>query len=528
MGVLMAKPKPPVFTREATGLIREVGAWPSFMAVLTLVTGGVPVLWVSLMYTAPGANWGLAFFIAFLPTLLMAGLFTVIGVSMPRSGGDYVFTTRGLNSFVGFVNYFGVAAAFIISLGIYSFYGGSYTAYLLSGLGAYTHDVGLTNLGAYLATTNPSFGLAIAVIVISLFLSIIRPRYAWGVVLWSGIITLVATVVMYVALAGMNATGFAASYNSFMGNATAYNGVIQQGGVTPPTSPLLATAAALPFVWYSYTWYNLPTSWSGEMKNVKKSMPIAIMFAITVVAVYYIMLTVIVTRAFGQPFLDNWSSLASTGSAPISGIGGFVPFFALLFYKNVPLYVIMFVALWVPEIFSLPPLLISQTRYVFAWSFDRILPDKMASVSERTHTPIIASIAVCIGGLLGAAAMAFLPNSGEFATLSFAMFSFGFIIPAIAAIVFPFRKKQIYETAFIAKKKFILPLVSWLGLGSGAYLVYSTILSYQSGSLPIDEFSMSMFGIIYGLGVLVYVVAYLRNRSRGLPLGLVFKEIPPE
>jgi hypothetical protein len=39
---------------------------------------------------------------------------------------------------------------------------------------------------------------------------------------------------------------------------------------------------------------------------------------------------------------------------------------------------------------------------------------------------------------------------------------------------------------------------------------------------------MSMFGIIYGLGVLVYVVAYLRNSRRGLPLGLVFKEIPPE
>jgi amino acid transporter len=188
----------------------------------------------------------------------------------------------------------------------------------------------------------------------------------------------------------------------------------------------------------------------------------------------------------------------------------------------------MFIALWIPEVFGLLPMMIAMQRYVFAWSFDRILPDKMAEVSERTHTPIIASLGVAIGGFIGAAMMAFLPNSGEFATLSFAIFSFGFIIPAIAGIVFPFRKKQIYETAFIAKKKFILPLISWLGLGAGAYLVYSTILSYQSGSLPIDSFSMSMFGIIYGLGVVVYVVAYLANRRRGLPLSLVFKEIPPE
>ncbi len=63
----MAK-SPPVFARDATGLVREVGAWPSFMAVLALVTGGVPVLWVAIMYTAPGANWPFAFFVAFLPT----------------------------------------------------------------------------------------------------------------------------------------------------------------------------------------------------------------------------------------------------------------------------------------------------------------------------------------------------------------------------------------------------------------------------------------------------------------------------
>jgi len=498
------------------------------MAVLALVTGGVPVLWVALMYEAPGANWPLAFLIAYFPSLLMAGLFTIVGISMPRSGGDYVFTTRGVNPYIGFVNYWGVAVAFIINAGIFSFYTGSYFGYLLASLGAFYNNPNVANLGAALSGPALSFTLAAIVLIVSCLLSIIRPRITWALVFWSGVISLAATAIMFIALAGINVSSFSTSYNSFMGNATAYNAVIKLGGVVPPASPLLATSAALPFVWYSYTWYNLPTSWSGEMKNVKKSMPIAIMLAITVVAVYYIMLTVIVTRAFGQPFLDNWSSLAASGTAPISGIGGFVPFFALLYYKNVPLYFVMFLALWVPEIFSLPPLLISQTRYVFAWSFDRILPDKMASVSERTHTPIIASIVVSIGGLIGAMAMAFLQNSGEFATLSFAMFSFGFIIPAIAAIVFPFRKKQIYETAFIAKKKFILPLISWLGLGSGVYLVYSTILSYQSGSLPIDSFSLSMFGIIYGLAVVIYVVAYVRNLRRGLPLGLVFKEIPPE
>jgi amino acid transporter len=523
----MAK-KPPVFVRDATGLIREVGAWPSFMAVLALVTGGVPVLWVAIMYTAPGANWPMAYFIAFLPTLMMAGLFTIIGMSMPRSGGDYVFTTRAINPYVGFINYWGVAIAFVLNLGIFSFYTGTYFGYMLAGLGAFYNASSLADIGTFLIEPVPSFILAASVIIISCILSLIRPRITWALVFWAGVISLGATVVMFIALGGINQSGFAAAYNSFMSNSTAYEGVIQQGGVTAPPDNMLATAAALPFVWFAYTWYNLPTTWSGEMKNVKKSMPIAIIVAIAAIAVYYILFAVIVTNAFGQAFLDNWSSLAASDAAPISGVGGFIPFFALLVYNNPALYAVMFLALWLPIFFEFPPLIIAQTRYLFAWSFDRILPENVSSVSERFHTPVIATVLVTIGGIIAAGIIAFLPNSGEFATLSFTMFTFGFIIPAIAAIVFPFRKKQIYENSFVAKKKFGLPLLSWLGLGAAIYLIYSTYLAYQSGTLPIDSFSITMYGTIYILGALVLVVGYLRTRSKGLPLDLVFKEIPPE
>ena len=522
--------KPPVFVREATGLIREVSAWSSFMAVMALVTGGVPVLWVALMYEAPGANWPIAFLVAYFPSLLMAGLFTIVGISMPRSGGDYVFTTRGVNPYLGFVNYWGVAIAFIINAGIFSFYTGTYVGYLLSSLGAFYNNPGVASVGTALSGPVLSFTLAAIVLVISCLLSIMRPKITWALVFWSGVISLVATAIMFIALAGISVPTFTASYNAFMGNATAYNAVLQSGAITAPANGMLATAAALPIVWFYYTWYNLPTTWSGEMKNVKRSMPIAILVSLTAIAIFYILLVVLVTHAFGQSFLENWGSLAASGNAPVSGVGGFIPFFALLVYKSPALFVVMFVALFLPIFFEFPPLLISQTRYMFAWAFDRILPDSVASVSEKFHTPIVATVLVTIGAIIAAAIMAFAPGtmSGEFATLSFTMFSFGFIIPAIAAILFPFRKKQLYETAFAVKKKFILPLLSWLGIGSAVYLGYSVYLAQQSGSLPIDSFSMTMYGTIYALGIVVLVVAYFRNRSRGLPLSLVFTEIPPE
>ena len=41
------------------------------------------------------------------------------------------------------------------------------------------------------------------------------------------------------------------------------------------------------------------------------------------------------------------------------------------------------------------------TRNLFAWSLDRILPDKMSEVDSRTHSPVVAIEA---GARLGASA----------------------------------------------------------------------------------------------------------------------------
>src|SRR5690349_16710543 len=129
---------------------------------------------------------------------------------------------------------------------------------------------------------------------------------------------------------------------------------------------------------------------------------------------------------------------------------------------------------------------------------------------------------------MGAALFAFLPSdiSTEFETLDFTMFTFIFIVPAIAGIVFPYTRKDLYQTAFVAKNKFLLPAITWLGIGSAIYLLYSTYLEYQQGSLPIDPFMGVVYGLVYVSGILLFVWGYFKNKRRGLSLELVFKEIP--
>jgi amino acid transporter len=256
-------------------------------------------------------------------------------------------------------------------------------------------------------------------------------------------------------------------------------------------------------------------------------MPISIFVAIVAGAAYYILYALLTYHAFGGNFLENWSSLVHTGNnTAIASIGGFIPFFALVSTGNVWLYYIMFIALWLPTFLFFTPLIISQTRYLFAWSFDRILPERISSVSERTHTPIFATVLVSLGGFLGALLTDLYANS-SFTTDAFAVFTFGFIGAAFAALIFPWRRKELYRN-FVAKKKFLLPLISWLGLGSLVYLAYSTYLSFQVGSIPTDATALSFYGVVLASGVAIYVISYLINKRKGIPLDLVFKEIPPE
>src|SRR6266568_2363671 len=94
------------FTRNATGLVREVSMWDAL--IMNTLGMNVAVGSVLLLQQAPaifpGGNMVLAVVIG---TLIMA--FTLLWVysefsaAMPRSGGDYVFVSRALHPFLGWL-----------------------------------------------------------------------------------------------------------------------------------------------------------------------------------------------------------------------------------------------------------------------------------------------------------------------------------------------------------------------------------------------------------------------------------------
>jgi amino acid transporter len=536
------KPSVPskVFAREATGLVKEVSGWASFMATWFLVTGGVPIFIITYYYVYPGANFLLAFVLALLPTLALAGLYTVFSVSMPRSGGDYVFVSRGLHPFLGFVNSFSLAAAFLISQGVYAAFLGYYIGYQLYTQGIISGSTSLQSLASTVETPVHLFVVTMVLLVFIYTLAILRPKYSWGTVYWVGVASLILTAIMFATLGFINVHTFATKYDGFVTannatltsegytNITTYQQTIVAGGWSPPKSVLLATLSVFPLAWYSYTWYTLPSTWAGEIKQAKKSIPIAILGATLWIGAYYLLFLFLVNHAFGQPFLTSWSELSTNSSYGLPyTVSTYIPFFIQIVYKAAPLSIIAFLALFLPNLMSGPPLTIAATRYIFAWSFDRVLPERISSVSERLHTPIIATLIAFVVATLGAVLIIFFPQATPGVIVP--IFTFGYILPALSGLLFPYLRKDLYEAVFVVKRKILgIPVVTWLGGISLVSLIIGTYSLRIGGFMNFTLPDYIFYALAYGVGIVIFVASYYYRRRQGVDITLAFKEIPPE
>jgi uncharacterized membrane protein len=104
-------------------------------------------------------------------------------------------------------------------------------------------------------------------------------------------------------------------------------------------------------------------------------------------------------------------------------------------------------------------------------------------------------------------------------------------IVLIAGMLFPFRKKEIFESShkYVKIKIFKVPLMSIIaviGLIFSTFTMISTILPSITG-FPIE---FSYFVPIIGAGIfaiILYIISYYYNKSKGLPVDLIGKEIPP-
>jgi hypothetical protein len=99
----------------------------------------------------------------------------------------------------------------------------------------------------------------------------------------------------------------------------------------------------------------------------------------------------------------------------------------------------------------------------------------------------------------------------------------------LTAILFPFIKRQLYESSFVVKRKVAgVPTITWIGLVAFAGLAFGTYSIFASGIYIFNLTDYVFYALAYGLGVIIFVSAYAFRKMQGVELSLAFREIPPE
>lgn len=493
----------------------------------------------------PDANPLVGPLIGLLLILPVAGMYALFSIAMPRTGGDYVWTSRVLSSGTGFVINFSLTLLALSVIGSVSPWLSQWSfSPMFYDLGILLHNTSYLNLSTYLQGSTPTFWIAAVVILLTGAIVAGSTRLAGEIVkYWTILAIIIGIIFVAVVLSAGNST-FVSNFNALYPNVngtTAYQAVISAGqaqygsynGVPPVLSTATLAAGALGLLGYLGFYY--PAYFAGEVKQNRRSQILAQVGGSIIFMIVVSLIFAVAYFGEGPAFVNAIAGLWLIGSSanpyptiPLSsGLSMFWTHNAALVTLFNFSFAATIIVMFISELFVL-------SRNIFAWSFDRVIPSAFASVNSRTRTPVNAVILMVVASLIYLYISIF--NTNYLSVL----FSYGtagtflaFIFVAVAAIIYPYRRKDLFDSASdeVAKKKYGgIPFITILGALSfviSIYVVYALVSPAIGG---VSFGSDLLYGIIptFLLGIVIYAIAYVVRRGQSINLNLISKEIPPE
>jgi len=538
---------PTLFLRKATGLVK---GWSKFDAFL--------YSFMSVNFVTLGLFFALSV-LAFVPTgqvlpaLLISGVFVTFLVItyaslisvMPRAGGDYVWQSRVLGGGVAFL--LAVTGWWFILWYWAPIYANILNVEVFQPLAALFKMDGLST---FLASKNGLFTVGIITVVLAGFLVSLGMEGYAKVQKYCFYIGMIALAVVFLIMLFGSKSGFQSAFNQesanlFGAKGDVYTKTIQvahtnNGGPIVPNlgfSPFFGTTLTLvPFLCFWILWPNWGATLYGEVrgasdfKRVMGGMMWGLWVTVAVAAVFILL----ASKFFGWQFfnganLNYWAPIYGFGKSTIP-IWSYPPLLASFYFHNSAVSAIIVLAFGAWFIGWAGTLFLSSTRVIFAAAFDRILPEKVADVSEKRHVPVWALVLMLVPSIGVTALYAYTSNFATYildATLVIALTFFG---TSIAAIILPWRKKQLYENSPIARYKVAgIPLITVSGLLTAAFLGFNLWKWFTDDLYAVNnKDSLVFMGAMYGLAIVVYVVAKLYRKSQGIDLKAIYEEIPVE
>ncbi len=541
-----------IFLRNATGLRREVSVLDAFIMNTFGMNVAVGAVFLFLQAPAffPQGNMLVAVIIG---TLLMAftllWVYSTFAAAMPRSGGDYVYVSRALHPFLGWLLGWSQGMWLIFFwIGFNAWFALTFAVPVaLSTIGAATGQSGWIAASNNLLSSFPVLGITTQwwVLVFGLLINIgfavlliLGGQSFWR---WQKVFFLLAGLSVILAFVLLlfdggniqNAWNAFAAQNKGLPFSQVIPTAVKHGYTLPGGFSLTDTLLMLPWVFFVVGYAQGSAQIGGEVRQAARNQYLAMVGGVLVNGLILALLVIAFTQAVGVNWIGSVGFLNSNNPTLLNLPGNLSPsfnFIVSLLTGNVlvPLLIGIGFVFW--ALMGTPLSELQATRYMLAWAVDRMVPSPLGDVNERFHSPVKAIAFCTVTGTLALIALVTIPQASLLGALLAQIGAF--ILVSIAGIVFPYRLKHVWESAG-GHRLFGIPSVALAGIG-GVIVLGSLMALFIFNSTINSAFGVTaqlslsfMIGVVV-VGVLWYIGAYFLNRSRGINVGLAYREIPPE
>ena len=539
---------PTLFLRKATGLVKGWSRFDafiySFMSV-NIVTLALFGSWLFLGYAPTGQVIPAILISGFFMTFLVITYSSLISV-MPRAGGDYVWQSRVMGGGIAFV--LAVTGWWFILWYWTPIYAAILNVEVLQPLAALFKADGTIE---FLASKNGIFVVCVATALLAAFLvSLGMEGYAriQKICFYIGIVGF--AVIILVMLLGSR-SGFQSAFNQESANLfnvqNAYQAHIKTAATDFPglsLSPFLSTStlALIPFLMFWIAWPNWGATLYGEVRGASdfKRVMSGMMYGLWITIALAIVFLLLFSKFFGWEFFQsanvNYANFYyGYTTDPVTPVWSYPPLLVGMYFHNSAIASLLILVFGAWFIGWAGTLFMSSTRVIFAAAFDRVLPEKVADVSERRHVPMWALALMLIPALIVSAVYAYSLTFRGYLFAATFVIVVTFFGTSIAAAILPWRKKQLYANSPIARYKVLgIPLITVSGVITALFLgwnIYKWIWPpFSTGNLYGINAPGGIYFMLgmYVLGLVIYIVAKVYRKRQGIDLSAVYKEIPVE
>ena len=554
-----------LFVRRTSGLVREMSVSSAvFYNMAAAIGSTLGCGWVYFLslpvseiqigpWAIQGFEIGVGVGGAFM--LLLAYVYMCLVSVMPRTGGDYVFTTRITSPFVGWLEGWCLLWT-VLGFVATTMYLCNWQLNATLAIGGYFMGWSSLIPASQWWLSNTAIVVMAVIVGVLIFLQALLPAKAYfNAFKW---IVLTCTVLgcfsipLFLGVTPDKALVALQNFNSMTSSpasAAQLNSTVTSMGFVNPVPFSLQTVFFMAgFSMFLYIGFQFSIYFAGELKgNVTRNVMIstlAPLLGILLLDVFVALPIELNAMGLVGPYI-NWGWLWWANEAAVPS--GSYPAVQLLAAVVNPSWAWLALIASI-GVFGLTITILSSwaalvSRIVFAWSLDRVIPSWFATVNSRTRTPIrlllLAAIAVVVLTVL--AVLGANPIISAWFTVLMSILTW--VMPGINAMLLPYRRKDLFELAPSWARKKVGGM--WVLVIAGTVFLLFILVSYfyvfiapfiqavSSAGLAgfagyAIETGIAAFFATLILGTIVWFVSKWYNAKRGISFRDIFTQLPPQ